>query len=109
MLEIYSEQVRDLLSKSNPKGGLKVRENPKLGLFYVGDLKKVAVGSYDEIDRRIEEGTANRTGRASVVRTNRTSISSCKIQLKDVLLKPEISRFNSNERHIISSSYCSYY
>ena len=32
-----------------------------MGLFYVGDLKKVAVGSYDEIDRRIEEGTANRT------------------------------------------------
>ena len=61
MLEIYSEQVRDLLSKNNPKGGLKVRENPKLGLFYVGDLKKVAVGSYEEIDRRIEEGTANRT------------------------------------------------
>jgi len=61
MLEIYSEQVRDLLSKTNPKGGLPVRENPKLGLFYVGDLKKVAVGSYEEIDRRIEEGTANRT------------------------------------------------
>ena len=32
-----------------------------MGLFYVGDLKKVAVGSYEEIDRRIEEGTANRT------------------------------------------------
>ena len=45
----------------NPKGGLTVRQNPKLGLFYVGDLKKVAVGSYEEIDRRIEEGTANRT------------------------------------------------
>ena len=38
-----------------------MRQNPKLGLFYVGDLKKVAVGSYEEIDRRIEEGTANRT------------------------------------------------
>merc|ERR1712235_5874 len=61
MLEIYSEQVRDLLSTKNPKGGLSVRQNPKLGLFYVGDLKKVAVGSYEEIDRRIEEGTANRT------------------------------------------------
>ena len=61
MLEIYSEQVRDLLAKTNPKGGLSVRQNPKLGLFYVGDLKKVAVSSYEEIDRRIEEGTSNRT------------------------------------------------
>ena len=56
MLEIYNEQVRDLLSRANPKGGLPVRQNPKLGLFYVPDLKKVAVGSYPEIEKRIEEG-----------------------------------------------------
>nr|XP_026689448.1 kinesin-like protein KIF28P isoform X4 [Ciona intestinalis] len=61
MLEIYNEQVRDLLTKDNPKGGLNVRQNPKLGLFYVEKLKKVAVGSYNEIERRMEEGTANRT------------------------------------------------
>ena len=62
MLEIYNEQVRDLMSKNNPKGGLAVRQNPKLGLFYVGDLKKVPVASYGEIERRIDEGTNNRTG-----------------------------------------------
>ena len=56
MLEIYNEQVRDLLQKSNPKGGLSVRQNPKLGLFYVEKLKKVAVESYEEIERRSEEG-----------------------------------------------------
>nr|CAB3259099.1 kinesin-like protein KIF28P [Phallusia mammillata] len=61
MLEIYNEQVRDLLTKDNPKGGLQVRQNPKLGLFYVEKLKKVAVGSYNEIERRMEEGTSNRT------------------------------------------------
>jgi len=61
MLEIYNEQVRDLLTKDNPKGGLQVRQNPKLQLFYVEKLKKVAVGSYKEIERRMEEGTANRT------------------------------------------------
>jgi len=61
MLEIYNEQVRDLLRKDNPKGGLQVRQNPKLQLFYVEKLKKVAVGSYNEIERRMEEGTANRT------------------------------------------------
>ena len=63
MLEIYNEQVRDLLSKNKPKGGLPVRQNPKLGLFYVGDLKKVPVGSYAEIERRIEEGNNTRTGK----------------------------------------------
>ena len=57
MLEIYNEQVRDLLQKNNPKGGLTVRQNPKLGLFYVEKLKKVAVESYEEIERRSEEGS----------------------------------------------------
>lgn len=56
MLEIYNEQVRDLLSKDNPKGGLNVRQNPKLGMFYVEGLKKVPVGSYAEIEKRMEQG-----------------------------------------------------
>ena len=39
MLEIYNEQVRDLLVKTKPPhGGLKVRQNPKTG-FYVEGLK----------------------------------------------------------------------
>lgn len=61
MLEIYNEQVRDLLIKTNPKGGLNVKQNPKEGKFYVQGLKKVPVGSYAEIERRQEEGTSNRT------------------------------------------------
>lgn len=56
MLEIYNEQVRDLLQKENPKGGLPVRQNPKLGLFFVQGLKFVPVGSYAEIEKRIEQG-----------------------------------------------------
>ncbi|XP_031552052.1 kinesin-like protein KIF28P [Actinia tenebrosa] len=61
MLEIYNEQVRDLLSKDNPKGGLQIRQNPKENSFYVQGLKKVAVGSYKEIETRTDEGTSNRT------------------------------------------------
>ncbi|XP_071958666.1 kinesin-like protein KIF28 [Antedon mediterranea] len=72
MLEIYNEQVRDLLEKVNPKGGLTVRQNPKLGLFYVVNLRSVAVGSYAEIEKRIAEGTANRT----VASTNMNATSS---------------------------------
>lgn len=67
MLEIYNEQVRDLLRTDNPKGGLQVRQNPKIGAFYVQDLKAVAVGSYKEIEARTEEGTANRTVAATAM------------------------------------------
>ena len=56
MLEIYNEQVRDLLQKNNPKGGLPVRQNPKEGVFFVQGLRKTAVGSYKEIEKRIDEG-----------------------------------------------------
>ena len=49
-----NEQVRDLLTKDNPKGGLQVRQNAKLGAFYVQGLKFVAVGSYKEIEKRTE-------------------------------------------------------
>ena len=60
MLEIYNEQVRDLFAKSNPSGGLKVRMNPKSGVEVVG-LTEWPVGSYTEIDERIETATKNRT------------------------------------------------
>ncbi len=39
MLEIYNEQVRDLLNPaSNVKGGLKVREHPSRGFYGKRDL-----------------------------------------------------------------------
>ena len=79
MLEIYNEQVRDLLSKTNPKGGLPVRQNPKLGLFYVGDLKKVPVASYGEIERRIDEGNNNRTGTVAVISNRKASSNTYKL------------------------------
>jgi len=71
MLEIYNEQVRDLFAKSNPSGGLKVRMNPKSGVEVVG-LSEWPVGSYQEIDERIETATKNRT----VASTNMNATSS---------------------------------
>lgn len=56
MMEIYNEQVRDLLKREYPKGGLQVRQHPKLGMFYVEDLQKVPVRSYVEIQKRMEQG-----------------------------------------------------
>ena len=61
MLEVYNEQVNDLLSKTAQKGGLVVRQHPSQGYFYAQDLKKIPVGSYKEIEQQIEEGTNNRT------------------------------------------------
>lgn len=40
MLEIYNEQVNDLLNKDNQKGGLQVRQHPSQGYFYAQDLKE---------------------------------------------------------------------
>ncbi|KAK7465940.1 hypothetical protein BaRGS_00037478 [Batillaria attramentaria] len=72
MLEIYNEQVRDLLSSKPPqKGGLKVRQHPSKG-FYVESLITAPVSSYSQIDNRINEGTRNRT----VASTNMNATSS---------------------------------
>jgi kinesin family protein 1 len=61
-----------LLSKDVQKGGLQVRQHPSQGYFYAQNLKRIPVGSYKEIELRIEEGTANRT----VASTNMNATSS---------------------------------
>eukprot|EP00002_Diphylleia_rotans_P034349 TRINITY_DN7368_c0_g2_i2.p1 TRINITY_DN7368_c0_g2~~TRINITY_DN7368_c0_g2_i2.p1 ORF type:complete len:836 (+),score=169.73 TRINITY_DN7368_c0_g2_i2:118-2625(+) len=62
MLEIYNEEIRDLLipMAKNPKGGLKIRQHPQLGVQVI-NLSTVPVASYEEIERRMNEGTHNRT------------------------------------------------
>jgi hypothetical protein len=61
MLEIYNEQVHDLLDTGpRKKGGMKVRNHPKKG-FYVDGLVVTPVSSYVAIDNKINEGTSNRT------------------------------------------------
>lgn len=71
MLEIYNEQIRDLLNSSTKKGGLKCRQHPKQG-FYADGLKIVPVSSYADIEAKTEEGTRNRT----VASTNMNATSS---------------------------------
>jgi len=63
MLEIYNEQIRDLLqpASAGKKGGLAIREDVKEGKFVVRDLKSVPVHSYKEIEQQMATGTHNRT------------------------------------------------
>jgi len=72
MLEIYMEQVADLLVPgAMKKGGLKVRQDPKKGRFFVPDLSSRPVGSFEEIDAMMEMGTNNRT--VAATKMNATS------------------------------------
>ncbi|KAM7539407.1 hypothetical protein Aperf_G00000055836 [Anoplocephala perfoliata] len=72
MLEIYNEKVRDLLNTNmKAASGLPVRQSSDEG-FFVQGLKNVPVGSYKDIEKRMEQGTANRT----IAATNMNETSS---------------------------------
>mmetsp|Transcript_104254 Transcript_104254/g.185262 ORF Transcript_104254/g.185262 Transcript_104254/m.185262 type:complete len:1108 (+) Transcript_104254:58-3381(+) len=62
MVEIYNEQVQDLLvaPKDRPKKGLDIRENQQLGIYIAGVCRR-AVDSYVSIEAAVDEGTTNRT------------------------------------------------
>lgn len=62
MLEIYNENVRDLLAHNAkaPQGGLKVRQDRNQA-FYVPDLRQLPCQDYKAIERLMEQGTINRT------------------------------------------------
>lgn len=63
MLEIYNEQIRDLLANSSQKsksGALKVRQDANQR-FYVPNLRQLPCSNYETIERLMEEGTINRT------------------------------------------------
>lgn len=69
-LEIYNEQIRDLLSK-NPKSKLDLKEDPESGVFVKG-LSYFAIKGVDEIRDVMNAGQRNRSVRA----TNMNDVSS---------------------------------
>jgi len=70
-MEIYCEQVKDLLNPSKSGKSLRVREHPILGP-YVEDLSKLAVQSFKDINHLMDEGNKART----VAATNMNATSS---------------------------------
>lgn len=72
MIEIYNEQVKDLLNvASYKKGGLRVRQSKDHG-FVVEALKICDVNSYEDISALIDKGTQART----IASTNMNATSS---------------------------------
>uniref|UniRef100_A0AC34FAS9 Kinesin-like protein n=1 Tax=Panagrolaimus sp. ES5 TaxID=591445 RepID=A0AC34FAS9_9BILA len=69
-LEIYNEEIRDLLVKSQ-KHGLEIKERPDIGVF-VKDLSTVPVSSADHMYKIMQLGSANR----HVGATNMNELSS---------------------------------
>jgi len=69
-LEIYNEEIRDLLSE-DPKKKLELKETPDKGVF-VKDLQFEVVENRDQINRVLQKGTDNRT----VAETLMNSVSS---------------------------------
>jgi len=58
-VEIYNEEIRDLLAK-NPTNRLELKEDPDKGV-YVKDLTAVVVKDYAEIDQVLTLGNKHRT------------------------------------------------
>jgi len=57
-LELYNEEIRDLLS-NNPKNRLDLREKPDVGV-YVKDLISFPVQSVEEMHHKLQTGRGNR-------------------------------------------------
>nr|XP_020643636.1 kinesin-like protein KIF28P isoform X2 [Pogona vitticeps] len=92
MLEIYNEQVTDLLCRIKKRGGLKVREDQQQG-FYVDGLKLVPCDSYAQIERLMEQGTKIRTtASTSMNATSSRSHMLITIQFKQIFLKDDITK-----------------
>lgn len=70
-LEIYNEEVKDLLIKANknPKGGLDVKEHPETGV-YVRDLSAFVVKNVLEMEHLMDVGNKNRSVGSTLMNEN---------------------------------------
>uniref|UniRef100_A0A3Q1DD74 Kinesin motor domain-containing protein n=1 Tax=Amphiprion ocellaris TaxID=80972 RepID=A0A3Q1DD74_AMPOC len=93
MLEIYNEQVVDLLSRgSRTPGGLRVREEQQRG-FYVEGLRTVPCESAPQVEQLMEQGTRTRTTAATHMNANSSrSHMLIILQLKQIFSKESITK-----------------
>ena len=102
MIEIYNEQVQDLFTKApqRPKGGLRIREDPKKGV-YVEQVQNAPVDSYEAIDRKLQEGNENRT----IGQTNMNATSSRAHTVNQIIFKQRHLNLETGkpERELVSN------
>ncbi|KAG5265440.1 hypothetical protein AALO_G00242500 [Alosa alosa] len=93
MLEIYNEQVIDLLSRGGRSlGGLRVREDQLRG-FYVEGLRRVPCDSATRVEQLMEQGTRTRTTAATHMNANSSRSHMLIIaQLKQIFSKENITK-----------------
>ncbi|XP_029354431.1 kinesin-like protein KIF28P [Echeneis naucrates] len=93
MMEIYNEQVIDLLSRgSRTPGGLRVREEQHRG-FYVEGLRTVPCDSAPQVEQLMEQGTRTRTTAATHMNANSSrSHMLIILQLKQIFSKESITK-----------------
>nr|XP_020445542.1 kinesin-like protein KIF28P isoform X2 [Monopterus albus] len=93
MMEIYNEQVVDLLSRgSRIPGGLRVREEQQRG-FYVEGLRTVPCDSASQVEQLMEQGTRTRTTTATHMNANSSrSHMVILLQLKQIFSKESITK-----------------
>ncbi|XP_070685702.1 kinesin-like protein KIF28P [Pempheris klunzingeri] len=93
MLEIYNEQVVDLLSRgSRSPGGLRVREEQQRG-FYVEGLRTIPCESAPQVAQLMEQGTRTRTTAATHMNANSSrSHMLIILQLKQIFSKESITK-----------------
>ncbi|KAM3877397.1 kinesin-like protein KIF28P [Diretmus argenteus] len=96
MLEIYNEQVVDLLSRSSRTlGGLRVREEQQRG-FYVEGLRTVPCDSAPQVEQLMEQGTRTRTTAATHMNANSSrSHMLIILQLKQIFSKESITKHSN--------------
>ncbi|XP_051042366.1 kinesin-like protein KIF28 [Phodopus roborovskii] len=95
MLEIYNEQIRDLLSRTKTPGGLKVREDQQLG-FFVEGLKWVPCENYAQIEKLMEQGSKIRmTASTNMNASSSRSHMVITIRLKQVFLDMALTKKSS--------------
>ncbi|CAO2638620.1 Kinesin-like protein KIF28P [Lemmus lemmus] len=95
MLEIYNEQIRDLLSRTKIPGGLKVREDQQLG-FFVEGLKWVPCENYAQIEKLMEQASKTRmTASTNMNASSSRSHMVITIQFKQVFLDMALTKQSS--------------
>lgn len=94
-MEIYNEQVFDLLQPGKKSQSLKLRNHRTLGP-YVEGLSKFAVGSFDDIRKFMENGNALRTTAA----TNMNDTSSRSHAIFTLMVKQIIKETGNHKKSI---------